>query len=133
MLLGLRRDEVGRLETTRWLTLFYIPVLPLGRWRVEYLGTTGGEQQDDETLLFARVERLPLDLEGMSRTVLAGWALGVIAIGPAIAGVLLIQGAANNWQMAGVFASCIWPLVVLLWVQRRQRRFVRRRSDEVGV
>lgn len=132
MLLGLRRDEGGGLETTRWLTLFYLPLLPLARWRVEYLGTTGGEHQDDETFVFHRVERLPLDLEGMSRTLLAGWGLAAIAFGPAAACVLLIQGAANNWQMAGVFASCIWPVALLFWVQYRQRKFVRRRRDEIA-
>jgi hypothetical protein len=124
MLLGVRRSDDG-LETTRWLTLFFLPLVPLSRWRVRYVGVPIGSGQDDPTFEFEPLERLPLDLEGTSRTFLSGWTLGAIALTPAAACVFGIQGAANNWQMALVFASCVWPLVVLLWVMRRWTKLVR--------
>ncbi len=31
MQLGLRRDDEGELETTRWITLVFVPVIPLSR------------------------------------------------------------------------------------------------------
>lgn len=132
MLLGLRRDETGALETTRWATLFYVPVLPLSRWQVEYVGLEGGEYQDDETLVFWGLERLSLDLEGVSRTLLAGWFLGAVAVGPAVAAAFLVKPPVPVWLFVGVIATAVWPLAVILWVQRRWRKIARRGSWVAG-
>lgn len=126
MLLGLCRDEEGRLETTRWLTLFYLPVLPLWRWRVEYCGMAGGEYQDDETPLFTPLSRLPLDLEGTSRTLLAGWLLGAVAVGPAVTAALLVNPPVPTWLMVCVLATAFWPVALRFWIMHRQRAFLHR-------
>src|SRR5262245_2383363 len=61
MQLGLRRDWEGRLETTRWLTLFYLPLVPLSRWRVRFIQIPLPMPKEDETFEFEPLERLPLD------------------------------------------------------------------------
>jgi len=129
MLLGLRRDEEGRLETTRWLTLFYVPILPLSRWQVEYSGMTGGEYQDDETPSFFPLARLSLDLEGTARTLLGGWLLGAAAVGPAVVAASLVKPPVPAWLMIGVLATAAWPVALLLWIMHRRRAFLLRPPD----
>jgi hypothetical protein len=126
MQLGLRRDHAGGLETTRWATLCYLPLLPLSRWRVRYAGLALPQPLEDESFVFEPLGRLPLGAGGVLRTACYGWCLVALAVGPALACAFGIRGAANNFEMALVFASCCWPLLVLLAVQRRRRAFLRR-------
>jgi hypothetical protein len=128
MQLGLRRGREGGLETTRWVTLCYLPVLPLSRWRVRYAGLPLPQSLEDESFAFEPLGRLPLSAGGVLRTAWCGWCLVALAVGPALACAFGIQGAANNFEMALAFASCCWPLLVLLAVQRRRRVFVRRKA-----
>src|SRR4051794_1128812 len=100
MQLGLRRDDAGGVETTRWVTLFYLPVLPFSRWRVRYVGIAMPGPKEDESFNFEPLERLPLNAGGMLWTALCGWCLAAIAVGPALGCVFGIQGAANNFEMA---------------------------------
>jgi hypothetical protein len=126
MQLGLRRDDDGLLETTRWITLFFVPVIPLSRWRVRYVGLARQVGPDnDESFVFDPIERLTLDPYGVMRTALCGWCLFAIAVGPAVGCVFGIRRATTT-QMAFVFGACCWPLLVILWVQRRWRAFLER-------
>src|SRR5581483_1477366 len=111
MQLGLRRDHEGGLETTRWVTLCYLPLLPLSRWRVRYAGVALPQPLEDETFVFEPLGRLPLRAAGVLRTAWCGWCLVALAVGPALACAFGIRGAANNFEMALVFASCCWPLL----------------------
>jgi hypothetical protein len=52
MQLGLRRDRKGGLETTRWATLCYLPLLPLSRWRVRSAGLALPQPLEDESFVF---------------------------------------------------------------------------------
>jgi hypothetical protein len=133
MQLGLRRDHEGRLETTRWITLCYLPLLPLSRWRVRYAGMALPQPLEDESFVFEPQERLPVKAVGVLRTAWCGWCLVALALGPALGCALGIQGAANNFEMALVFASCCWPLLVLIAVQRRRQAFVQRRKPAPAI
>src|SRR5262245_29046538 len=91
MQLGLRRDREGGLETTRWVTLCYLPLLPLSRWRVRYAGLALPQPLEDESFVFERLCRLPLGAVGVLRTACCGWCLVALAVGPALACVFGIQ------------------------------------------
>jgi hypothetical protein len=125
MQLGVRRDADG-LEMTRWLTLLYLPLIPLSRWRVRPAGIVfPPEHHVDESFRFHPVGRLPLDLLGVLQTAAAGWLLVAVAIGPAIGCALTFQAPVNHLEFAIVMATCAWPLAVYIWVQRRARGVVR--------
>ena len=125
MQLGLRRDNEGELETTRWVTLVFVPVIPLSRWRVRSMGMASQLGPDnDESFVFEPVERLPLDLFAVIRTALSGWCLFAIAVGPGMACVFGIRPPATRFEMALILGSCVWPLLVTIWVQRRWRAFL---------
>jgi hypothetical protein len=125
MQLGLRRDQEDGLETTRWVTLCYLPLVPLSRWRVRYLGLPLPQPLEDESFVFEPLGQLTLRAGGVLWTAWCGWCLVALAIGPALACAFGIQGPASNFEMALVFASCCWPLVVLLAVLRHRRALVR--------
>jgi hypothetical protein len=125
MQLGLRRDADG-LETTRWLTLLYLPLIPLSRWRVRPAGVVFPvEYHVDESFRFHPVERLPLDIAGTLLTVTARWLLVAIAVGPAVGCAFALQAPVSVFEFAVAMASCAWPLAVFWLVQRRAKTIVR--------
>lgn len=125
MQLGLRRDADG-LEMTRWVTVLYLPLIPLSRWRVRPGGIVfPPEHHVDESFRFHPVERLPLDILRVLQTATAGWLLVAVAISPMIACALTFQAPVNRMEFAIVMATCAWPLVVYIWVLRRAREIVR--------
>jgi len=125
MQLGLRRDADG-LEITRWMTVLYLPLVPLSRWRVRPAGVVfPPEYHVDESFRFHPVARLPLDVLGVLQTAAAGWLLVAVAVGPAIGSALTFQAPVNHLEFAVLMATCAWPLAVYLWVQRRARAVVR--------
>jgi hypothetical protein len=128
MQLGLRRAGDG-LEVTRWLTVLYLPLVPLSRWRV----LPGGEvfpleYHVDESLRFHPLERLPLDGMGVLRTVVAGWLTVAVAVGPAVGCTLTFPAPVSRLEFAILLATCAWPLAVYLWVQRRAKAVVREQA-----
>jgi hypothetical protein len=133
MQLGLRRDHEGGLETARWVTLCYLPLLPLSRWRVRPVGMALPGPLEDVSFVFEPLERLPLQAGGVFRTAWCGWCLAAVAVAPALGCAFGIRGRANNFQMALVFASCCWPLLVLIGVQRHQRALVQRRTTPPAI
>jgi hypothetical protein len=130
MQLGLRHDDKGLLETTRWITLFFVPIVPLSRWRVRYAGTARRFGPDnDESFVFHHIERLPLDPLGVIQTALCGFCLVAIAIGPAVGCVFAMPCPPNSLQMALLLGSCVWPLGVTMWVQRHWRAVVQQSPE----
>lgn len=132
MCLGLKRDFDGRLETTRWVTLLFMPVMPLSRWRVRCLGEAHPYGPEfDPSLLFDPVERLPIDVFGACWTALCGWSLGIVALAPACVCIDGVQGrAATPFELVLIFASCAWPLAVLFWVWRRWKAVVQQMTEQ---
>jgi hypothetical protein len=125
MQLGLRRDPDG-LEMTRWLTVLYLPLIPLSRWRVRPAGVVfPPEHHVDESFRFYPVERLPLGVLGVLQTAVAGWLLVAVAVAPAIVCALTVEAPVNPVEFAIVMATCAWPLAVFIWVQRRAKAIVR--------
>jgi hypothetical protein len=125
---GLRRDHAGGLEMTRWVTLGYLPLLPLSRWRVRYTGMALPGPLEDPSFGFEALGRLPLDATGVLWTALCGWCLVALAVGPALGCAFGIQTPATTLQMVLVFASCCWPLLVLIAAHQRQRALVQGRK-----
>ena len=125
MQLGLRRGADG-LETTRWLTVLYLPLIPLSRWRVLPAGIVfPPEPHVDESFRFHRIARLPLDFLGVLQTAAAGWLVVAVAVGRAIGCALTFEAPVNLPEFAILMATCAWPLAVFIWVQRRAKAVIR--------
>ena len=125
MQFGLRRDADG-LEMTRWLTVLYLPLIPLSRWRVRPAGVVFPlEYHVDESFRFHPVERLPLDIARALLTGTAAWLLVAIAVGPALGCAFALQAPVSVVEFAVAMALCAWPLAVFVLVQRRAKAIVR--------
>ncbi len=121
----------GEMRATLWLTLIYVPLMPLGTWRVAY----SGESQSfvdgvDDILLFRKLERLPLDFAGAVKTLCFGWAVFVIAFGPLVVLFLRVMNrAANNVEIVLLFASILWLCGVAFYHMHWQKRTAERARD----
>jgi len=132
MHLAFRREANGALETTRWLTLCYLPLVPLSRWRVRFVGLVAPLPREDEALLFEPLERLCLSAGAALATAAGGWCLAALALGPLAACLVECAGAARLAQMAVFFPACLWPVVLVEWVQRRRRAVIRGSREQEG-
>lgn len=82
MLLDYRALFDGSYEATRWVTVFYLPVIPLSAFVIE--PTSQEFSYGRETAKFSIVDRAPLSLIRVLRTYL----LAVVGLGPVIVGFL---------------------------------------------
>jgi hypothetical protein len=124
MHLAPRRAPDGGLETTRWLTLCYVPLVPLSRWRVRVVGRVIPRPREDGAFLFEPLERLPLSLGAAFTTAVGGWCLAALGLGPLAACLVECAGTARFVQMAVFFPACVWPAVLVEWVERRRRAVI---------
>jgi hypothetical protein len=123
--------RAGGLETTRWVTFCDLPFLPLARWRARYAGMATPMPKEDESFVFEPLQRLPLGAGGVFRTAGCGWCSVALAVGPVLGCLFGVQGPASPFEMALVFASWCWPLLILIAVQRRWRAIVQPPPGEV--
>lgn len=108
--LGIHPLERHEIRVTVWLTLFYVPLLPLATWRVTYAGEALTFVDGiDDVLLFRKIERLPLDFGGAVRTLFIGWGAFLFGSLPLVLIFLRVMNrAANTVEMILLFASVLW-------------------------
>jgi hypothetical protein len=121
----------GEMQATLWLTLTYVPLLPLGTWRVTYAGESMAIAEGvDDILLFRKLKRLPLDFAGAVKTLCVGWAVFVIAFGPLVVVFLRVMNrAANNVEIVLLFASILWLCGVAFYHMHWQKRSAERARE----
>lgn len=117
-----RHDDDGIFDATKWVTLLYLPVLPLHRARyrlVERRSSFPGRR----ALVLQRVDDLELGLVGVVRTYVLAWFVAPLAL-VLPTGVLGLPGIlAGRFDLAaaGAVLSALWMvpfgLGALLWTQ----------------
>lgn len=123
MTLSIRPHEDGLCEITLWVTLLFLPVFPLTRWKVEYFGEAMTEYpHQDSAFRFGKIEQLPLKPGDLLKTYLLAIIGVAIAVGPAIALTLWLPRPPNPFQIAVLIASSGLPAVVIEGRNRWQRR-----------
>jgi hypothetical protein len=130
-ILGITPLGSRELRVTLWLTLIYVPLLPLGTWRVAYCGETPAFVDGvDDVLLFRKLERLPLDLVGALTTLCIGWAVFLAGCAPLVLiFVRVMNRAANAVEMILLFASMLWLCGVAFAHMHWQKRSAERARD----
>jgi hypothetical protein len=105
-------DTEGVATATWWFTLFYLPIVPLGRRRVRFLPHKG------TGFSYQELERLPLNGREIALTYLTGWLFFPLLIFgplvPAFSEVWQAIGLPPNWQIPYIIVAIIW-VVVLVW------------------
>lgn len=115
-----RHDDDGVFEATKWVTLLYMPVLPLHRARyrlVERRRSFPGWQ----SLVLQRIDGRDLGLPGVLRTYVLAWVVVPVAffLPTAVLGLPGVLAGRPALAAAGAVVSALWMipfgLGVLLW------------------
>jgi hypothetical protein len=120
------REQSDALVATLWLTLFFVPVIPLRRVRCRYLGESKMTHPHDETSpCFEILDRLPLS----PFAILATWVLALVSIIAALAPIAFMLWftngrAANTYEVILALLAAAWPVAFLVILEKRRRRML---------
>lgn len=129
--LGIHPLECREMRATLWLTLFYVPLLPLGTWRVIYAGEALAFVDGvDDVLLFRKIERLPLDFGGAITTLCIGWGVFLVGVLPLVLiFVRVMNRAATMVEFILLMTSVLWLCGVAFTHMHWQKRSAERARD----
>jgi hypothetical protein len=123
---GIERRGDGRVEFTSWISVFWIPIVPLRSWSALYAGERPPDGLTDEAHCFADVQRVSHNWARNGRTLATGLAVAICAGAPTLIMAARTNGrAATGAEMVVVFASAAWALGLILWSERHRRRRLR--------
>src|SRR5437899_1825893 len=74
---GIQRRPEGRVEFTSWISVLWVPIIPLRSWSALYAGERPPDGITDEAHCFADVHRVPHDWGRNARTFASSVALAV--------------------------------------------------------
>jgi hypothetical protein len=122
---AIERKPDGRVEFTLWFTFFFLPVFPLSSWSAIYAGPVQPDGIKEDGHRFDDIARIQRDFISYLQTI--GVAAAVLAVAIAPGGYFIFRTqhrAATSIEMILVFASCMWPVVVINLVERHRRRIL---------
>lgn len=122
---AIERKPNGRVEFTLWATVFFLPIWPLSSWSAIYAGPVRPDGIKEDGHRFNDVVRIQRDFFTFAQTVSAAIMVLTVAIAPIAYLIFRTTGrAATNIEMILIFASCVWPVVVVNLVERRRRKLL---------
>src|SRR5262245_6537705 len=91
---GVRPSEtdVGRIEFTSWISVFWIPLIPLRSWSAVYAGEALGDGIFDGGHAFSELKRIPHQKLLLLQTFARGILMLAIAVLPAAYMIHRVQG-----------------------------------------
>ena len=120
---GIMPDDDERVRFTSWLSVLWIPIVPLATWSALYAGERPPDGLTDESHCFVDLQRVPHDWGANFTTLFCSLLLASIAILPCVIMIVLTDGrAATTPEMVVVFGSTLWACGVILWSERHRRR-----------
>lgn len=125
---GIRPSETepGRVEFTSWISVVWIPLIPLRSWSGVYAGEALSELLPGEGHSFVDLKRLPHEPSTLLQTFARGMLTLLIAILPAAYMIHRVQGrAANKVEVAFALASAFWPVAIVIYLENRQKAVLR--------
>ena len=122
---AIERKPNGRVEFTLWATAFFLPVWPLSSWLAIYAGPVRPDGIKEDGHRFDDAVRIQRDFISYAQTFTAAILVLAVAILPIAYLIFRTTGrAATSIEMILVFASCVWPIVVVSLVERRRRKLL---------
>jgi len=125
-LLDYREVSPGIYEASQWISLFFVPIIPLSSWKVRpkksspiNLGSVVGSTFNLDVL-----ERLPLSGGRVLRT----YAMAITTVAIAISPFLVVKAhfpkdrKPTPLEVATIMLAAAWPVGVLAMINRRQER-----------
>jgi hypothetical protein len=115
------RTPEGRVEFTVWLSLLWIPLVPISSWSAVHIGDSNDAFFYDGAN-FSDLVRRKHDWAGLIQTFARGMATLLVCVAPATYMIFRTQGrAATPLEMVFVFASAAWPVLVIIGLERYRK------------
>lgn len=120
------RTADDRVEFTVWLTVFWIPLIPVSSWSAIYTGEAIPDGVTDDGYCFRELRRIPHDWTRLIQTFACGMILGVAAVAPVGYMIARIDGrAATAVEWIFLYASASWPVLLIVLCEKRRRNRLR--------
>jgi hypothetical protein len=108
---GIEPAKDGRVRFTSWLTVIWVPLVPLRTWSGIYAGEGPPGVISDESHGFVDLKREPHDWIRNLQTFCTGIVLAACAIVPPVALVLRLEGrGASTLEFVLVIGSAVWAV-----------------------
>ncbi|QDT42756.1 hypothetical protein Pan241w_28450 [Gimesia alba] len=119
-----------RVEFTSWLSVLWIPIIPLRSWSAIYAGGTLPDAISNEGHAFVDLKRIQHDPSRLGQTFARGIFAFTAAVLPCAYMIYRTDGrAATHIEMIFVFASAVWPVALLIYTDNcRKAKLIRSNS-----
>jgi len=119
---GIKRIDDDRVRFTLWISILFLPLIPISTWSATYIAPAPCHLPTDERHFFCNLIRLRHDHAGYLRTFAAGILAYLTAICPTAIMILITRGrAATKVELVFVLASAIWPVIMLIHFLEEQK------------
>jgi hypothetical protein len=115
----------GRVEFTAWLSVFWVPLIPVSSWSADYAGESiGGSAGVAHG--FADLRRIAHNPTKLARTFVGALLVVIAAVTPSWLMIERTNGrAATPLEMVLVFASVLWAAGLIFFFEYRRRKQLR--------
>jgi hypothetical protein len=114
---GIVRMPDDRVEFTAWMSLFWMPLVPLSSWSALYVGESVGAIPGEDHW-FTDLRRIPHKGMRLARTFLGAVVLVAAAVAPLWVMIERTNGrAATTLEMIVVFACILWAAGLIISVE----------------
>ncbi len=129
---GIKRIDDDRLQFTLWISVLFLPLIPISTWSATYIAPAQCHLPTDEQHLFYNLIRHKHHGAEYVRTFAAGILAYLTGVCPAVIMIVITRGrAATSAELVLALASAIWPLVVLFHVLQRQKAILKGGSFQI--
>lgn len=128
--LGYTRLEEDVYRVTLWITVLYLPILPVACRVVQPFQADESPLNGvfgDESFGFQILDRVPLHAKDVFRVYLLGWGLAAVAVTPIVVSAVYAKrhwphGGLPWWMIAILVVCAAWPVVILGFINNRQHK-----------
>jgi heme/copper-type cytochrome/quinol oxidase subunit 4 len=122
---GVEPAPDGRVEFTVWLSVFWVPLIPVSSWSAVYAGgSIGGSAGVAHG--FADLQKIAHNPTRLARTFVGALVVVIAAVTPSWVMIERTNGrAATTLEMVFVFASVIWAAGLIFFFEYRRRKRLR--------
>lgn len=129
---ALERCENGLVRFSLWISVLFLPLIPISTWTGKYIAPGKCHMLFDEQYFFCNLTRVGHDYGGYLKTFSAGISAYAIAILPtAIMIIITEKRGGTKVELVFVFAFALWPLIMLNHLLEKRRSILR--GDSFGI
>ncbi len=126
---GIHRGEDDRVEFTSWISVLWIPIIPLRSWSGLYIGDLPPNGVIDESHCFADLKRIPHNWRKNARTFFLSVLMAATVVVPVMVLAYRTTGrGATPIEMILVFACTFWGVGLVIWAERYRKKKLRERT-----